>query len=473
VSVAAGIVPLVGKVKRLFACSSCGRPSGQWAGRCPACGEWGTVGEQAIAVPSRAHTGGMAAPLVEDLSPHAEDRRISTGLQGVDRVLGGGLVAGSVVLLAGAPGIGKSTLLLQLASRLTDAGQSCLYASGEETRAQVARRARRVGLDGSRMSFVGGRELADVLGAVNALRPAVAVVDSVHTLRDEGVDAPAGGPSQVRACVDALVGLAKATGTSMLLVGHVTKAGDLAGPRIIEHAVDVTLSFEGDGRSGMRALVSGKNRFGSEGEVAWFEMQASGMVEREGGPGLLGGEREPGSATALVVAGRRGLAVDVQALVIPTEGAPRRQVVGLDARRFHVVAAVAERATRLKLVRSELIGSTVGGFRLEDHAADLALAAALVSAGTEVAVPDRTGFVGELSLTGAVRAVGSMERRLQAALAAGLEQVMCARAEGDVRHPDLRIVPVGHVREAVAWAVRSRIGQRSLASKALTPTRVA
>ncbi len=448
----------MGKIKRLFVCSSCGRPSAQWAGRCSTCGEWGTVDERAAAASHGAHTDGATA-LVEDLAPQAEEHRIGTGVEGVDRVLGGGLVPGSVVLVAGAPGIGKSTLLLQLASRLTDAGHPCLIASGEEARGQVAARARRLGVDGSALSFVPGRELGDLLGAVEARRPAVLVVDSIHTLRDSGSEAMVGGPGQVRACVDALVGVAKRLGVTMLLVGHVTKAGDVAGPRTIEHAVDVVLSFEGDTRSGLRILAGGKNRFGPEGEVAWFEMRPSGLVERETGPGLIGGEREVGCATALVTAGRRALAVDIQALVIPTDGPPRRQVAGLDPRRFHIVAAVADRAAGARLIRSELIGAAAGGFRVDDTAADLAVAAALVSASAGILAPDRTGYMGEVTLTGAVRPVGAVEQRLQAATSAGLEHVICARGDARRSRGDVRLSPVDHLRQAVAWGRASSVGR--------------
>ncbi len=451
---ATGTVRPVGKVKRSFVCSSCGRPSGQWSGRCSSCGEWGTVDERTVTA-SGANTGG-ASPLVEDLAPQTEERRMRTGVEGVDRVLGGGLVPGSVVLIAGAPGIGKSTLLLQLASNLTNAGHSCLLASGEEARGQVAARARRLGLDGSTLSFAPGRELADVLGVVEARRPSALVVDSIHTLRDSGSDALAGGPGQVRACVDALVGLAKRTGVAMLLVGHVTKAGDLAGPRTIEHAVDVVLSFEGDSRSGLRVLAGGKNRFGAEGEVAWFEMRPNGLIERDTGPGLLGGEREAGCATALVTAGRRALAVDVQALVIPSDGPPRRQVAGLDPRRFHIVAAVADRAAGVRLVRAELIGASAGGFRVEDPAADLAIAAALVSASAGIPTPERTGFAGEVSLTGSVRPVGGLAQRMQAAAAVGLERLVCSSGEAGTPSGAVRLVPVEHVRQAVAWALGGR-----------------
>jgi DNA repair protein RadA/Sms len=421
-----------------------------------------------MAMARGAHPGGTA-PLVQDLAPQAEERRIGTGVEGVDRVLGGGLVPGSVVLVAGAPGIGKSTLLLQLAGRLTDAGYPCLIASGEESRGQVAARARRLGLDGSSLSFVPGRGLSEVLEAAEAGAPAVLIVDSVHTLRDGSSEALAGGPGQVRGCVDALVGLAKRTGVTMLLVGHVTKAGELAGPRTIEHAVDVLLTFEGDQRSGLRVLAGGKNRFGPEGEVAWFEMRPDGLVERETGPGLLGGEREAGCATALITAGRRALAVDVQALAIHSDGPPRRQVAGLDARRFHIVAAVADRATGIRLIRSELIGATAGGFRVDDPAADLAIAAALVSASAGVPVPDRTGFMGEVSLTGAVRAVGALEQRLQAAASVGLERVVCARSEAG---PDrlssgnpggVELVLVDHLRQALSWSG----GGRALAASGL------
>jgi len=253
-------------------------------------------------------------------------------------------------------------------------------------------------------------------------------------------------------------GLAKRTGIAMLLIGHVTKAGDLAGPRTVEHAVDVVMSFDGEPRSGLRVLAGGKNRYGPEGEVAWFEMGSTGLVERQAGPAAGDGAGEPGCATALAMAGRRALAVEVQALVVPTDGPPRRQVSGLDPRRFHIVAAVADRATNLRLIRSELFGACAGGLRLDDPGADLAVAAALVSAGAGVAPPEGTGFAGEVSLTGSVRPVGAIDQRASAAASAGLRRLVCAASEGGTRDRVGRVelVRVRHLREAVAWSATGR-----------------
>lgn len=440
------------KTRTALACSACGQPATQWVGRCPGCGAWGTM-EQAAS--PTASPRAAAAPLRNGKGDGPD--RLRTGFDGVDRVLGGGLVRGSVALVAGEPGIGKSTLLLQVLDRLASSGAPCLYASGEESRAQVASRAARLGLPLKDVAFVPGRDLETVVDAVRASAPEVVVVDSVQSIRDPGLTSLPGGPAQVRACADALVGLAKEEGVAVILAGQVTKDGDVAGPRTLEHAVDVVCSFDGDPTTGLRILAGGKNRFGPEGEVAWLEMGREGLREVDPRSVLGPGEGEPGAATALVAAGRRALAVEVQALTGSTEGPPRRHVSGLDPRRFGMVAAVVERTAGLGLARSELYGATAGGLRVHDPGSDLAVAAALASAARGVAPPRGSAFVGEVSLTGAVRPAPNLGGRLAAASASGIETVYCA-GEGHAP-PGLRVVRVGRVREALPWAVPSKRGR--------------
>lgn len=427
----------------ILSCRDCGQQLAQWAGRCPGCGAWGTIEERAgVTTPS--------AVDVQTLAPEPDDeRRVPTGFAGIDRVLGGGLVPASVTLLAGEPGIGKSTLLLQLLANLSRTGLSCLLASGEESRRQVASRARRLGVDGSAVSFVSGRELLGVLDAARASRPFLLAVDSVQTLRDHTGGQVPGGTAQVRSCTDALVGLAKADGVAVLLTGHVTKDGDVAGPRTLEHAVDVVLTFDGDPRSGLRMLTGGKNRYGAEGEIDWLEMTPTGLREIDPADLLVSGHGEPGAAVALPRAGRRALAVEVQALVAPTDGPARRYVSGLDARRFQLVAAVLDRAG-VGLRRADLFGAAAGGARLDDPACDLAIAAALASATSGVPAPAESAFVGEVALTGLVRHGPAIGQRLMAARTAGARTVFAPVATEPL--DGVRIVRVRHVKEALTWA---------------------
>ena len=435
----------------MFRCSSCGHQAVRWAGRCAACGEWGTVDQATAAVSPTAPPGVAVRPL-SLVDEDADAGRVETGIEGIDRVLGGGIVAGSVVLLAGEPGIGKSTLVLQLLASLARSGRSGLLASGEESRAQVASRARRLGVEHDLVSFASGRDLAGVLGAAHTAGPFLLVVDSIQTLRDTDATQMPGGVSQVRMCTDALVGLAKDEGITVVLTGHVTKDGDLAGPRALEHAVDVVLTFDGDARSGLRMLSGGKNRFGTEGETAWFEMRADGLAEIDPSGVLRTSDRVAGAAVALPQAGRRAFAVDVQALVGTGEGPARRHATGLDLQRFQLVAAVLDRATGLGLGRAELFGAAAGGVRVDDPACDLAVAAALASASSGVPAPEGAAFVGEVSLTGLVRPAPAMAQRIQAARAAGCT-VLFAPQEASKGAEGLRIVPVRHVRDAVGWAL--------------------
>ena len=440
----------MGKVRTVLSCRECGQQLAQWAGRCPGCGAWGTIEDR----------GGFSVVELQTLEHEdADERRIPTGLPGLDRVLGGGLVPSTVALLAGEPGIGKSTLLLQLVAGLSAAGHTCLVASGEESRWQVSARARRLGVDGSSLSFVPGRDLAAVLEAARSSGPALLAVDSIQALRDPAAGQTPGGTSQVRACTDALVGLAKAEGISVIVTGHVTKDGDLAGPRTLEHAVDVILSFEGDPRSGQRMLSAGKNRFGPEGEAAWFEMTETGLREIDPASLLLPGDEVVGAAAALPLVGRRALAVEVQALVVGGDaGTGRRQVSGLDPRRFQLVAAVLE-TMGIQLGRADVFGATAGGARLEDPAADLAIAAAIASAASGVPAPPDSAFVGEIGLTGTVRPAPTMSARLSAAGAAGLRTVFLP--EPTPARGDLRQIPVRHALEALGWATGSEPAARA------------
>jgi len=441
--------------RTVFACSECRQQVAQWVGRCPGCAAWGTID-------GSVGGSGPVSPLLTLGAPSGTEPRVATGIQGLDRVLGGGLVPASVILLAGEPGIGKSTLLLHLLSSLSESGRSCLLVSGEESHAQVAARSRRLGVAGDGVAFAPGRDLATVLGTARDRAPFLLAVDSIQAVRDPSAPQMPGGVAQVRNCTDALVGMAKEEGVAVIMTGHVTKDGDLAGPRALEHAVDVVLMFEGDPRSGLRVLSGGKNRFGAEGETAWFEMGAEGLQEIDPAGVLLSSHGVSGAAVALPLAGRRALAVEVQALVGSVDGPARRQTTGLDGRRFQLMAAVLARAAGYRLGRAELFGASSGGLRVDDPAADLAVAAALASALSGIPPPEGAAFVGEVSLTGIVRQASGMPQRLAAAEAAGCRYVFAAPGQETRRHP--RLIPVRDVSEALSWAQVREAGAHRKAS---------
>jgi DNA repair protein RadA/Sms len=434
--------------RSVLACTECRQQVSQWLGRCPGCGAWGTVQEVGAV---RGSTPVALEQLALGEAP-TEGHRIATGSEAFDRVMGGGIVPGSVTLLAGEPGIGKSTLLLQLLADIAADGRSCLLVSGEESHAQVAARSGRLGIDGGAISFAPGRDLAAVVDLAGALKPAVLAVDSVQTIRDTSTTQAPGGVAQVRACTDALVGLAKAEGIAVIMTGHVTKDGDLAGPRALEHAVDVVLAFEGEPRSGLRVLSARKDRFGPEGETAWFQMAQTGLLPIDPTTFLAPGDRVPGAAVGLPQVGRRSVAVEIHALVGSVEGPPKRHATGLDPRRFQLVTAVLGRSAGIPLARAEVFGAATGGSKLDDPACDLAIAAALASAATGTMPPPSSAFVGEVTLTGLVRPAPGFETRMAAARAAGYSTVIAANDGEQIEASGVRVDPVRTVVEALGWA---------------------
>lgn len=437
------------RARVVYTCGACGQQAPRWLGRCPTCGEWGTVAEEAApAAPRRAALGpAPEAPRLADLQD-AVHERVATGIGELDRVLGGGLVPGSLVLIGGEPGIGKSTLVLQALASLPDPGRAMLV-TGEESPAQVRGRAERLGADCGPVRVLAETRLEAVLAAVEALEPAVCAIDSVQTLHSDAVEGAPGAPNQVRAVTVELMRVAKQRGVTVLLVGQVTKDGGLAGPRTLEHLVDCVLSFEGDDLRAHRVLRATKNRFGSTNETGIFEMGASGLASVDDPTRLYlaeAGERV-GSCVFPAIEGSRALLVEIQALVGHTEVVPPRRVaVGVDRTRLAQIIAVLSRHAGLRLGDQDVFVSVAGGARALDPAADLAIALAVTSAHRGLPVSAGTAAFGELGLTGAVRPAGHAARRLAAAAGHGIAAAIMppGRPGGDPGSPAppvLRAVP--------------------------------
>jgi len=414
-----------------YRCADCGHEAAKWVGRCPECQAWGTLDQAAPARPALATlaVGAPSSPAqrIGDVDVQAA-RAQPTGVGELDRVLGGGLVPGAVVLLAGEPGVGKSTLLLEVAARFAEAGRTVLYATGEESAGQVRLRADRTGAVHPELYLAAESDLATVLGHVDAVRPQLLVVDSVQTMSSTASDGIAGGVTQVRAVTSALIAVAKERGLPVLLVGHVTKDGSVAGPKVLEHLVDVVLHFDGDKHSSLRMVRGVKNRFGPADEVGCFELRDDGIVGIADPSGLFRSHHDQpvtGTAITVTVEGKRPLLAEVQALVAGTGLTnPRRAVSGLDSSRLAMVLAVLQRRGNVKLIDREVFAATVGGMRVTEPAADLAVALAVASSARDVALPQHTVVIGEVGLAGEVRRVAGVGRRLTEAARLGFTRAL-------------------------------------------------
>ena len=400
----------------------------KWVGRCPDCGTWGTVNE--VAVLSTVHGSAVrraVAPTspavpISSIDPGAT-RHFHTGISELDRVLGGGLVPGSVTLLAGDPGVGKSTLLLEVAHRWAETGRRALYLSGEESAGQIRLRAERTGCSHDEVFLAAESDLQTALGHIEAVQPSLVVVDSVQTMSTAEVDGVTGGVTQVRAVTTALTMAAKTTGVAMLLVGHVTKDGAIAGPRSLEHLVDVVLHFEGDRASALRMVRGVKNRFGAADEVGCFLLHDNGIECVADPSGLFLDQRPapvPGTAVTVTLDGKRPLIGEVQALIgSASTGSPRRAVSGIDSSRAAMITAVLEKRAHLSVGSYDIYLSTVGGMRLTDPSSDLAVALAIASAYADIPMPATAVAIGEVGLAGDLRRVTGMDRRLSEAARLG------------------------------------------------------
>ena len=420
-----------------FVCQSCGAVHGKWAGRCDSCGEWNSISEEAseaTAPKGVSRTGGKPVAFTSlDGAPEDRTRR-TTGLKELDRVCGGGLVPGSALLVGGDPGIGKSTLLLQAAAALTRDGTSVAYISGEEAIDQIRLRASRLGLANAPVALASATNVRDILAALDAADgPDVAIIDSIQTMYADTLDSAPGTVAQVRTCAQELIRVAKRRGQAVILVGHVTKEGAIAGPRVLEHMVDAVLYFEGERANQFRLLRAVKNRFGATDEIGVFEMTDKGLAEVANPSELfLAGHSDTvsGSAVFAGIEGTRPVLVEIQALVAPTDlGTARRAVVGWDSGRLAMIIAVLQTRCGLNLGSHDVYLNVAGGLRIGEPAADLAVAAALVSAHMEEPLPARTVVFGEVGLGGEVRAVGQPDARLREAANLGFERaIVPARA---------------------------------------------
>ncbi len=426
------------KAKTVWYCTSCGNESPKWMGRCPACGEWNTMVEEPKA--ARTSAGGSAsAPsrnraflAVEEARPRplheidfSDESRLTLGNGELDRVLGGGLVEGSMILIGGEPGIGKSTLSLQIP--LHCQGLKTLYVSGEESAKQIKLRAQRLGGDDSDCLVLSETLLENILDRAREVQPQLLIVDSIQTIFSEAVESAAGSVSQVRECAASLLRYAKESGTPVLLIGHITKDGTIAGPKVLEHIVDVVLQFEGDTKGSYRILRSIKNRFGSTDELAVFEMTGTGLREVSNPSEILipmHQDNLSGVAVSAMMDGTRPFLIEIQALVSTAAyGTPQRSATGYDGRRLNMLLAVLEKRAGFKLAAKDVFLNVAGGLRVSDPACDLAIVASVLSSNFDLFISPKVCFAGEVGLSGEIRPVPQVERRIAEAAKLGFETI--------------------------------------------------
>lgn len=416
-----------------FICQQCGATYGKWAGRCDNCGEWNTLVEQAVeagtsSVAKAASSGKpLAVQSIRNVAPDDTSARIGTGEPELDIVLGGGILKGAVVLLAGQPGIGKSTLLLQITAHIAKTSH-VLYVSGEESASQVSVRAKRLGAETSeQLDFAASTNANDIAASIRSGSYSLVIVDSIQTLALDEISSAPGTVSQITNSSNVLIRAAKESGTAVVLVGHVTKEGSIAGPKVLEHLVDVVLQFEGDRYGGFKIVRAMKNRFGSTNEAALFEMDEQGLRAVENPSAALLAERNPadGSVVLATLEGTRPLLVEIQALVHPTSfGYPKRTASGFDLNRLNLLIAVIERRTKLNLSDKDIYINVVGGLKLSDQAADLAICMAIASAAAGRRIDDHTVVFGEVGLGGEVRSVIAVEKRIAEAKKLGFTRAV-------------------------------------------------
>ena len=450
------------KVKTVFICSECGATSPKWTGKCPQCQEWNTYQEEVISKPTvqeekqRAWRGeadqkGGPAPVALPEIVSGSTKRLLTPDGEFNRVTGGGLVSGSVILLGGSPGIGKSTLLLQLALRLP---VGILYVSGEESEEQIKMRADRLGRAQPNCYILTETNVAKVLHHARALESQIIVVDSIQTLSSPFLESMPGTVSQIRECAGELQRFAKTTNAIVLLIGHVTKEGSLAGPKLLEHIVDVVLQFEGDQNYSYRILRTAKNRFGSTAEMGIYEMQAGGLREVSNPSELLLSQKEEdlsGSAVAATMEGLRSMLIETQALVSnAVYGTPQRSATGFDLRRLSMLLAVLEKRGGLPFGQNDVFLNIAGGIRVDDPAIDLAIVSALISSLEDIAIPSNVAFAGEIGLSGEIRAVNRIEQRIQEADRLGFREFYLSRYNLKGLDPGkfaIKLNPIGKIEE--------------------------
>ena len=421
------------KIKKAWFCSNCGNESAKWLGRCPACGEWNTMVEELVSRDSSSGgvkgfslvPGGSSKPEPLADITFREESRISLGNNELDRVLGGGLVEGSMILIGGEPGIGKSTLSLQIP--LFTPNLITLYVSGEESAKQIKLRAQRLGGDDSRCLVLSETLLENIINRARETNPQLIIVDSIQTIYSEALESSPGSVSQVRECAAMLLRYAKETNTPVIIIGHITKEGSIAGPKVLEHIVDVVLQFEGDTRHSYRILRGIKNRFGSTAEIAIFEMLNSGLREVSNPSEMLipmHGENLSGIAVGAMLDGTRPFLIEIQSLVSSAAyGMPQRSATGFDVRRMNMLLAVLEKRAGFKLSAKDVFLNMAGGLRVNDPACDLAVVAAILSSNFDLYISPRYCFAGEVGLSGEIRPVGQIERRIAEAEKLGFERI--------------------------------------------------